>query len=189
MDALRTLMAGLARCPEDDTGWLALADLLGEQGEDDRAELVRVQLGLRRHLGDAQWPAWQRRQQELWRAGVGPSLPTLSGPFGMEFVLIPPGAFWMGAAEDQLWRDADEQPRRVVSVPHGFYLGRHPVTQRQYAAMTGTNPAHAQDVAGARPVETVAHADCLLFCRRLGRALGRRCRLPTEAEWEYACRA
>ena len=56
MRALETLLAGLARGPDDDTGWLALADCLSEQGEDDRAELVRVQLALRRHLDTPGWP-------------------------------------------------------------------------------------------------------------------------------------
>src|SRR5262245_16024821 len=75
MGALETLLAGIARCPEDDMAWLALADCLDEQGEHGRAELARVQLNLRRRLDDPSWPEWQRRQHELWRAGVAPCLP------------------------------------------------------------------------------------------------------------------
>src|SRR5262245_17993251 len=122
MGDLECLLAGVALCPEDDTGWLALADCLAEQGEDDQAELTRLQLDLRRRLDHPEWPAWQRRQGELWRGGTLPCLPTLQGPYGIDFVLIPLGSFWMGAPPGEEWMDADELPRRRVKLPHAVYF-------------------------------------------------------------------
>jgi formylglycine-generating enzyme required for sulfatase activity len=95
----------------------------------------------------------------------------------------------MGAPAGEEWMDADEAPRRRVALPRGLFVGRCPVTQREYKAVTGHNPAHLQGAGGAKPVECVSYDDALGLCRRLGRLTGRRCRLPTEAEWEYACRA
>ena len=96
MDAVETIVAALARTPEDETGWLALADSLDESGQDARAELVRVQLSLRRDPeGD---PSRETRLVELWRQGTAPCLPTRPGPAGMDFVLVPPGDFLMGGA-------------------------------------------------------------------------------------------
>src|SRR5262245_4651664 len=111
MDDLRRLQLGLASEPGDDTGWLALADCLEERGEPARAELVRLQLWLRRRLNDFAWPTWEERLRELWSAGVRDAQPRLEGPHGMEFVLVPPGDFWMGARVEEPWADSNEQPR------------------------------------------------------------------------------
>src|SRR5262245_23052219 len=84
------------------------------RGEPGRAELVRLQLGLRRRLDDPEWPAWEERLRALWADGVEGCQPTLKGPFGIDFVLIPPGEFWMGARDDEPWRNGDESPRHRV---------------------------------------------------------------------------
>jgi len=102
---------------------------------------------------------------------------------GMRLRLIPAGQFVMGTAEGY----EDEMPPHRVTVGEAFYLGVHEVTQAQYARVMGSNPSHF--VGGRRPVENVAWQEAVEFCRRLSRREGVAYRLPTEAEWEYACRA
>ncbi len=105
----------------------------------------------------------------------------------MEFVLIPAGEFAMGSPEDELDREPDEGPARQVTITRPYYLGVYEVTQAQYEKVTGTNPA-ARKVP-ACPVENVSWDDAVAFCEKLSADSGRTVRLPTEAEWEYACRA
>jgi formylglycine-generating enzyme required for sulfatase activity len=115
----------------------------------------------------------------------------------MGFVWVPPGTFRMGSPADEARRAPDEGPQHEVEIARGFYLGRHPVTQGQYRTVMGVNPAcfHAGNGGGAEhPVEKVSWEDAVEFCRRLSaraeeKKAGRTYRLPTEAEWEYACRA
>jgi uncharacterized protein (TIGR02996 family) len=184
MDAVGTMLAALAAAPEDDAGWLALADALEEQGDEPRADLVRAQLTLRRDPDDDDA---RRRMLDLWRAGVEPCLPTLDGPHGLQFVLIPPGAFDMGAWPGDLWHDEDELPLHRVELTASFFLGRTLITRGQWRAVMG--PPRGRDRPDDHPVESVSWHDAGDFCERLGELMGRRCRLPSEAEWEYACRA
>jgi formylglycine-generating enzyme required for sulfatase activity len=109
----------------------------------------------------------------------------VSEPLGngiiLDLVKIPGGAFEMGSDESE-----NEQPIHSVTVAP-FWLGKFPVTQAQYEAVMGTNPSN---VKGAkRPVEQVSWNDAVAFCQRLSEKLGTQYRLPSEAEWEYACRA
>jgi formylglycine-generating enzyme required for sulfatase activity len=111
--------------------------------------------------------------------------PRLTNSVGMEFVLIPAGAFTMGAIDSY----SDEQPIRTVRISRPFYLGKYEVTQAQWKAVMGYNPSAWR---GQRnlPVEQVSWEDVQEFLRRLNTEEGRtRYRLPTEAEWEYAARA
>jgi formylglycine-generating enzyme required for sulfatase activity len=116
---------------------------------------------------------------------------------GMAFVRLPAGTFWMGSPANEPERGSDEGPRRKVTIRRPFYLAVHPVTQAQFLAVCGRNPAaFAPGRGGAltHPVEMVAWDEAGEFCQRLGerpeeRQAGRTYRLPTEAEWEYACRA
>jgi formylglycine-generating enzyme required for sulfatase activity len=115
----------------------------------------------------------------------------------MPLALIPPGRFLMGSPETERTRLEDEGPRREVAITRGFYLGVVPVTQAQFLAVMGDNPAFFHEGNGGgpdHPVEAVTWAEAVEFCRRLSqlpdeKAAGRAYRLPTEAEWEYACRA
>jgi formylglycine-generating enzyme required for sulfatase activity len=105
----------------------------------------------------------------------------------MEFVLIPAGKFVMGSPNDEKDRHGPEGPRHDVTIGKPFYLGRFEVTQEQYGRMVKKNPSEFK---GAKhPVEHVSWNDAQDYCKQLGQKIDRTIRLPTEAEWEYACRA
>jgi formylglycine-generating enzyme required for sulfatase activity len=111
---------------------------------------------------------------------------------GMERVWCPPGTFWMGSPEDEVERYEDEnenETRHQVTLTRGFWIGRYPVTQGQWEEVMGGNPSYFQESGQNAPVERVNWDDAQEFCRALGQRDGREYRLPTEAEWEYACRA
>jgi formylglycine-generating enzyme required for sulfatase activity len=102
---------------------------------------------------------------------------------GIEFVLIPPGSFMMGSIKDD-----SEKPVHKVTIDYSFYLGRYEVTQAQWQAVMGTNPSYFKG--DNLPVESVSWDDAIAFIARLNAQNdGFIYRLPTEAEWEYACRA
>jgi len=108
---------------------------------------------------------------------------------GVEFVWIPPGVFQMGSPNSEADRSSDEGPRHWVKLSRGFWLGRTEVTQGQWRAVMGNNPARFQN-GDNHPVEQVSWDDCQTFVRKLNGKAGRQLyRLPPEAEWEYACRA
>jgi formylglycine-generating enzyme required for sulfatase activity len=124
---------------------------------------------------------------------------------GMRLVPIPPGRFMMGAPETEAGSRIDERPVHEVRITRPFSLGAYEVTQAEYRAVVGSNPAFfspeglgAEKVAGMNtdrfPVEQVSWEAANEFCRLLSArpeeiAAGRIYRLPTEAEWQYACRA
>jgi formylglycine-generating enzyme required for sulfatase activity len=104
----------------------------------------------------------------------------------LEMVEIPSGSFLMGSPETEEERDDNEGPQHRVEVP-GFLMGKYQVTQAQYEAIMGENPSR---FSGANnPVERVNWYKAKEFCKRLSEKTGREYRLPSEAEWEYACRA
>ena len=107
---------------------------------------------------------------------------TLPGGIILEMIKIPAGSFMMGSDE----YDA-EKPQHKVNLQE-FYLGKHPVTQEQYQAIVGTNPSSFKDNP-KNPVEQVSWDDAQAFCQKLSEKTGKKYRLPSEAEWEYACRA
>jgi formylglycine-generating enzyme required for sulfatase activity len=102
----------------------------------------------------------------------------------MEFVLIPAGTFMMGSEKGL----SDERPVRKVTISKPFYLGKFEVTQKQWEGVMGRNPSNFK---GAKnPVDSVSWEDCQTFIQKLCEKVpGQTFRLPTEAEWEYACRA
>lgn len=101
---------------------------------------------------------------------------------------IRPGIFRMGSPDDEPGRWNDEGPQHLVVIGRGFWLGETPVTQGLWQAVAGENPSRFQG--DNRPVEQVSWVDCQRFCAQLSERLpGPAFRLPTEAEWEYACRA
>ncbi len=112
---------------------------------------------------------------------------TFTNSVGMKFVWIPPGHFLMGSPEGEKGR-RDNEAQHKVTLTRGFYLSVYPVTQAQWKAVMGNTPRpyHGK---GDLPVETVSWDDCQEFLRKLRQRDKRPYRLPTEAEWEYACRA
>jgi len=117
----------------------------------------------------------------------------LGGGVTMELVLVPAGEFLMGSPESEVGRDDDEGPQHRVTIARPFYLGEYEVTQAQWQAVMGSNPSFFKGD-DELPVENMFWEDCQRFCEKLneriaGTGRGVRVRLPTEAEWEYACRA
>jgi formylglycine-generating enzyme required for sulfatase activity/tRNA A-37 threonylcarbamoyl transferase component Bud32 len=130
-----------------------------------------------------------------------------TGPVGMKFVRIPAGFFDMGSPVGENGRDQNEEPVHRVKISRPFFLGMYEVTQEEYTAVmesspfafcsTGEKKKFAERVNGQEtnrfPAENVSRAQAEEFCRRLtsrpGTYSGWVFRLPTEAEWEYACRA
>jgi formylglycine-generating enzyme required for sulfatase activity len=126
---------------------------------------------------------------------------SVTPPADTNLVFIQPGTFTMGSPADEALRFSDET-QHLVTISHGFWMGKYLVTQGDYLALVGGNPSYftpsngySQDL--TRPVEQVNWSDATNYCRLLTAhelAAGRipsNCvyRLPTESEWEYACRA
>jgi formylglycine-generating enzyme required for sulfatase activity len=106
----------------------------------------------------------------------------------LEMVQIPGGSFMMGSLESEKGRTQDESPQHQVNVP-GFSMGKFVVTQEQYQQIMGKNPSYFTQKGAKRPVEEVSWNNAVEFCQKLSQKTGREYRLPSEAEWEYACRA
>ena len=106
---------------------------------------------------------------------------------GIKFVWIPAGKFRMGSPKSESGRYKDEGPIRTVRITTGFWMGKYEVTKAQYERVMGKNPSHSGD--SKHPVSGVRWDDAVSFCRELSRSSGATYHLPTEAEWEYACRA
>ncbi|ROI02455.1 SUMF1/EgtB/PvdO family nonheme iron enzyme [Microcystis aeruginosa FACHB-524] len=105
----------------------------------------------------------------------------------LEMVNLPAGEFLMGSPDSDSDAQSREKPQHQVQV-NSFAIGKYPVTQAQYEAVMGTNPSHFKNNP-QNPVEQVNWNDAQAFCQKLSQITGKTYRLPTEAEWEYACRA
>ena len=114
-----------------------------------------------------------------------PGLPSDATP--LQMVLIPAGTFTMGSVREEQDRLSNEGPRHEVLITQSFYLGKYEVTQSQWQAVMGVNPAHFNG--NDAPVEQVTWNDCQEFIARLNDLGFGTFRLPTESEWEYACRS
>ncbi len=114
---------------------------------------------------------------------------------------MPPGRFWMGSPEEEPKRSGNEGPQHLVQL-QGFFLAQTPITQAQWRQVADwqpnkgegawnqkLNPDPSHFKGDQRPVESVSWEDAMEFCRRLSQRTGRRYTLPSEAQWEYACRA
>ncbi|MBR4171240.1 MAG: SUMF1/EgtB/PvdO family nonheme iron enzyme [Kiritimatiellae bacterium] len=111
----------------------------------------------------------------------------LPGGAKLELVYCPPGTFWMGSENGEVGRSGDETYHRVI-LTKGFWLGKYPVTQGQWKSVMGNNPSKFTGN-DALPVEQISWKDCQEFLKKVNTELHCAVRLPTEAEWEYACRA
>jgi len=105
----------------------------------------------------------------------------------MEFVLIPAWEFDMGSSSTESDRSNDEGPVCRVKISRPFYMGKYEVTQEQYYTVAKYSPSRFKQENG--PVERISWDQAVTFCRKLSEIKGGTYRLPTEAEWEYACRA
>jgi uncharacterized protein (TIGR02996 family) len=189
VSALEGLLQAVVEEPGEDH-LLVLADWLEEHDDPRRAELLRLHLRLRATCCEPdlhpERAGQQARVVQLLTEGVRPCVPQRVVEVGngvqMAFAWIPPGTFLMGSPPDEEQRSDDEALHRVT-LTRGFYMGIYPVTQTQWRSVQGSNPSHFKG--DDRPVEKVSWDHCQDFCARLGQ----RFRLPTEAEWEYACRA
>jgi len=116
----------------------------------------------------------------------------ITNSIGMKLALIPAGEFMMGSPESEEGRNGDEGPQHRVRITRAFYLGTTEVTQGQWESVMGTKPWSGKFYVkeGSDYAATyVGWEDAVKFCRKLSAKEGKEYRLPTEAEWEYACRA
>jgi formylglycine-generating enzyme required for sulfatase activity len=112
---------------------------------------------------------------------------TLPNQVALEMIILPTGNFLMGTLSLDHNYPRDEKPSHKVNL-NSFAIGKYPVTQSQYQAVMGNNPSHFS-YNPQNPVEQVSWNDAQAFCKKLSQIIGKTYRLPTEAEWEYACRA
>jgi uncharacterized protein (TIGR02996 family) len=200
MDLEESFLKDIADNPHDQSLWLILADWLQEQPEplrQQRGEFVRLLHAIRHEPSAPEQPAREARLHELLAAGAGPCTPILVNSVGMRLALVPAGRFLMGSPRSEEGHCSDEGPRHEVHLTRPFWLGVHPISQREYQAITGSNPSvFSSTYKGSleHPLDNVSWNDAVEFCERLSalpeeKAAGRVYRLPTEAEWEYACRA
>ena len=119
----------------------------------------------------------------------------LGDDLGLDMVLVPSGTFTMGSPDDEPERRDAEGPLHEVTLP-GFLMGRYPVTQAQWRFVAGLPPVKqplepdpSSFTGDNHPVETVSWYDAVEFCARLSAHTQRDYGLPSEAQWEYACRA
>jgi len=168
--------------------------------------LFQTLLGCSGRAGEERTAGWAKDlvSKEQHDAAAKYGIPVaFENSIGMRFVLIPPGEFMMGSNDGE----EEERPAHRVRITKPFYMGVTEVTQDQYKAMMGKNPSMFRlPDRPDRPVEQVSWYDATEFCRRLTEKCGSRppslpssavgqpqgvapaYRLPTEAEWEYACR-
>jgi formylglycine-generating enzyme required for sulfatase activity len=123
---------------------------------------------------------------------IGPNTPEektidMGNGITMEFVLIPAGEFDMGSPVTETDRENDEYPVHRIQISRPFYMGKYEVTQEQYYVVAKYKPSRFKQE--GRPVENVSWDQAVRFCRKLSEMKEGTYRLPTEAEWEYACRA
>lgn len=136
-------------------------------------------------LDEGQPPAWA---SEWGEDGYGVFAGFTVGGVSQRFRWIEPGRCLMGSPEGESGRWEHEGPRHEVTIERGFWLGETPCTQALYEAVAGKNPSEFRSP--DRPVEQVSWKDCRAFLETLdGRVPGLDARLPSEREWEYACRA
>jgi formylglycine-generating enzyme required for sulfatase activity len=191
---------------------LAEADRLGTSVEQLEAEKKELQgrvnqaspsLGTHQGLSLIQIPTkrgWIVREGSQWQVkketiSVEGYEQTLAEGMGLRLVQIPAGRFEMGSPADEEARDADEGPQHLVQL-QSFFLGQTPVTQAQWKVVAGwpkvgvdLNPTPSRFKGDNRPVEQVSWEEAMEFCHRLSHRSNLAYALPSEAQWEYACRA
>jgi uncharacterized protein (TIGR02996 family) len=188
------LLQGVVEDPQAEARWQILADWLEEHDEPGRAELLRLH---RRLLATCCAPqehpertVWQAQIVALLTEGMRPCVPQRTVVLGkgveMTFSFIPPGTFLMGSPFTEEGRRNDAEALHRVELTQGFWMGVHPLTQAQWIAARGEGAGDADSA--DHPVKGITWDECLAFSERLAEMTGSQFRLPTEAEWEWACR-
>ena len=139
-----------------------------------------------------------RRRAQGYREPLGGEADAAAS---LTMLWMPPGRFWMGSPEDEPERRSNEGPQHLVQL-QGFFLAQTPITQAQWRQVAQWRPTKGEDAwnqklnpnpsqfeGDQRPVDSVSWENAMEFCRRLSQRTGRRYTLPSEAQWEYACRA
>jgi uncharacterized protein (TIGR02996 family) len=177
--------------PEDDALWSVYTDWLEEQG-DPRGELLRLLRALTRAIDVPDRPPQEQRLRELLAAGVRHPGPVFTNSVGMTFVWVWPGTFLMGSPDTEPER-SEHETQHPVTLTRGFWMGAHPVTIQQWKEVMGSYSGSESSRPGSKyrnmPTQQVSWEDCQAFMKTLTKREKRKYRLPTEAEWEYACRA
>ena len=173
---------------------LAFSPPLGELGADKGATIPEQKAAPQQAEMQPPGPAAELKVPAGFKAAEGtkPEPYTKTGwakeiiheKTGIVLVYIPAGQFLMGSPGDEAGR-TDEETQHRIKLTQGFYLGKYEVTQGQWEKVMGENPSWSRNAGKDAPVECVSWDDCQAFCRKLDAFF----RLPTEAEWEYACRA
>ena len=195
--ALKEAQAGYARArgTRNVRLWQSVKDRAEravKTGHTETAEAQRLIAEANKHLRPPWAKVSDRQIQVAAKAGVPVAKEIdLGGGVTMKFVYIPPGRFVMGGRvgrpRGSVGSVRPSEPRHPVVIRCGFYMGIHEVTQAEWRAVMGSNPSRLKG--DTKPVEWVSWNDCQEFIRKLNARGSGRFRLPTEAEWEYACRA
>jgi uncharacterized protein (TIGR02996 family) len=185
MNQEQAFLEAMLEQPRDLALRLIFADWLEDQ-DDPRGELLRLSHLLTQDTDQPNRRQLEQRLQSLLGAGVQPVGPFWTNAVGMQFAWVPPGVFLMGSPRTEQDRGEDETQQRV-RLTEGLWVGVHPVTQAQWQAVMGTTRGYLQGE--GFPADGLSWQDCLEFCAALYRRHGRRYDVPTEAQWEYACRA
>jgi formylglycine-generating enzyme required for sulfatase activity len=183
--------------------WYTTAANLGDaEAEYSLGKLYDAGTGVKQDKAAAQ--AWYRKAAEQGHPAAlqtinskdetKPIIPLNPGVSSKDFAIfpemveIPAGSFMMGSDETDKLAESDEKPRHEVNI-QAFKMGKYEVTQGQWKAVMGSNPSYFKECGDNCPVERVSWIEVQTFIQKLNEITGHHYRLPTEAEWEYACRA
>jgi formylglycine-generating enzyme required for sulfatase activity len=174
--AVQRIYCGAPPAAAGTARWLLLpsATVRDDDGGALRTELVRLRL----------WATPKLETPGAWLEPLGEGV-------ALTMVTIPPGRFVMGSPPHEAERRDNEGPQHLVEL-EGFWMGQTPISQAQWRQVMGINPSKFQGDRtdrDQRPVEDVSWEESMAFCAKLGERTGRHYSLPSEAQWEYACRA
>lgn len=144
------------------------------------------------HLPDSLEMYYRQKLILQSKEGILVSKRVFINSIGMEFVYIPPGEYMMGASNYDEEALDSEKPLHKVRITKGFYMSKYLTTQSEWEAIMGNNPSEFKEVGPRAPVDSVSYEQIQIFIKKLNYKESREkefgYRLPTESEWEYACR-